>query len=181
MRSLPLVLFVAVSNRTLRITLAGQVPLELRKVFTTRSTGAHAQRRGLGDGLTAAMTSCGAASDASVSQPLSDLVHTTCWRYLISGCCVLIPLRRPIRVGTRLALQLSPRGSDGFRTLRFFIDKHPAAVYAEIPDDDGTEPWVAGLTLPRGCAARIVTPHGVEFWRSTVRCHATQMATFDDG
>ena len=44
-------------------------------------------------------------------------------------------------------------GEDGLRTLRFFIDKSPCAVYCEIEDDGGSEPWVAGLTLPRGCGA----------------------------
>jgi len=48
-------------------------------------------------------------------------------------------LRRPVQKGTRLALQLSPRGEDGCRTLRFFIDKAPSAVYYEI-EDDGVSP-----------------------------------------
>ena len=56
-------------------------------------------------------------------------------------------LGRPIVQGSRLALHLSPRGAEGTRTARFFVDKEEVAVFADIEDDGGDSDWVAGVTL----------------------------------
>eukprot|EP01045_Picozoa_sp_COSAG04_P016731 COSAG04_NODE_1423_length_6828_cov_13.718978_1_plen_254_part_00 len=53
-------------------------------------------------------------------------------------------LGRPIVRGSRLALHLSPRGAEGRRTARFFVDKEEVAVFADIEDDGGDSDWVAG-------------------------------------
>ena len=53
-------------------------------------------------------------------------------------------LGRPIGQGSRLALHLSPRGAEGRRTARFFVDKKEAAVFVGIEDDGGDSDWVAG-------------------------------------
>ena len=46
--------------------------------------------------------------------------------------------------GSRLALHLSPRGAEGTRTARFFVDKEEVAVFVDIEDDGGSSDWVAG-------------------------------------
>eukprot|EP01043_Picozoa_sp_COSAG02_P004053 COSAG02_NODE_102_length_36716_cov_233.851025_33_plen_443_part_00 len=84
-------------------------------------------------------------------------------------------LKRPIRIGSRLCLQLSPRDTEtGHRTLRFFIDKQLVVVWGEIEDGssegsgaaavDSDRAWAAGLTLTRGLQARMVTPQGPELY-----------------
>eukprot|EP01045_Picozoa_sp_COSAG04_P038476 COSAG04_NODE_10330_length_786_cov_1.241630_1_plen_257_part_10 len=50
---------------------------------------------------------------------------------------------RPIVEGSRLALHLSPRGAEGTRTARFFVDKEEVAVFVDIEDDGGDSDWVA--------------------------------------
>ena len=53
-------------------------------------------------------------------------------------------LGRPIVQGSRLALHLSPRGAEGRRTARFFVDKEEVAVFVDIEDDGGDSDWGAG-------------------------------------
>ena len=65
-------------------------------------------------------------------------------------------LGRPIVQGSRLALHLSPRGAEGRRTARFFVDKEEVAVFVDIEDDGGDSDWVAGVTLSTGARARLV-------------------------
>ena len=71
-------------------------------------------------------------------------------------------LGRPIVQGSRLALHLSPRGADGRRTARFFVDKQQVAVFAGIDDDGGSSDWVAGVTLSNNARVRLVPAEGVE-------------------
>lgn len=69
-----------------------------------------------------------------------------------------------IAEGARLALQLSPVGSDNCRTLRFFVNGVEAAAFSWIEDDGLPDPWVAGVVPSEGCAVRIVDPDGPEIW-----------------
>ena len=71
-------------------------------------------------------------------------------------------LTSPIVQGSRLALHLSPRGAEGRRTARFFVDQQEVAVFADIEDDGGGSDWVAGVTLSRGARVRLVPPQGAE-------------------
>ena len=71
-------------------------------------------------------------------------------------------LGRPIVQGSRLALHLSPRGAEGTRTARFFVDGSEVAVFAGIEDDGGSSDWVAGVTLSEGARVRIVPAEAEE-------------------
>ena len=71
-------------------------------------------------------------------------------------------LGRPIVQGSRLALHLSPRGAEGRRTARFFVDKEEVAVFVDIEDDGGDSDWVAGVTLSKKASVRLVPAEGVE-------------------
>ena len=64
--------------------------------------------------------------------------------------------------GSRLALHLSPRGAEGTRTARFFVDKEEVAVFAGIEDDGGSSDWVAGVTLSARASVRLVPAEGDE-------------------
>ena len=68
----------------------------------------------------------------------------------------------PIVQGSRLALHLSPRGAEGRRTARFFVDKEEVAVFVDIEDDGGSSDWVAGVTLSEQATVRLVPAQGVE-------------------
>ena len=76
-------------------------------------------------------------------------------------------LGRPIVQGSRLALHLSPRGAEGTRTARFFVDKEEVAVFVDIEDDGGDSDWVAGVTLSE--QARVSEPPGPRFTNITRR------------
>ena len=71
-------------------------------------------------------------------------------------------LGRPIVQGSRLALHLSPRGAEGRRTARFFVDKEEVAVFVDIEDDGGGSDWVAGVTLSPKARVRLVPAEGQE-------------------
>merc|ERR1711960_98990 len=71
-------------------------------------------------------------------------------------------LGRRIKQGSRLALHLSPRGAEGRRTARFFVDKEEVAVFLDIEDDDGSSDWVAGVTLSDKASVRLVPAEGEE-------------------
>ena len=71
-------------------------------------------------------------------------------------------LGRPIVQGSRLALHLSPRGAEGRRTARFFVDKEEVAVFVDIEDDGGDSDWVAGVTLSADASVRLVPAEGFE-------------------
>ena len=71
-------------------------------------------------------------------------------------------LGRAIEQGSRLALHLSPRGAEGTRTARFFVDGSEVAVFAGIEDDGGSSDWVAGVTLSEGARVRIVPAEAEE-------------------
>ena len=73
-----------------------------------------------------------------------------------------IQLGPPIVQGSRLALRLSPRGAEGRRTARFFVDKEEVAVFAGIEDGGGDSDWVAGVTLSDNARVRLVPAEGVE-------------------
>ena len=68
----------------------------------------------------------------------------------------------PIRESSRLALHLSPRGAEGRRTARFFVDKEEVAVFVDIEDDGGDSDWVAGVTLSDNARVRLVPAEGQE-------------------
>eukprot|EP01045_Picozoa_sp_COSAG04_P009134 COSAG04_NODE_522_length_13154_cov_27.623592_5_plen_303_part_00 len=68
----------------------------------------------------------------------------------------------PIVQGSRLALRLSPRGAEGTRTARFFVDMKEVAVFADIEDDGGDSDWVAGVTLSDRASVRLVAAEGEE-------------------
>ena len=68
----------------------------------------------------------------------------------------------PIVQGSRLALHLSPRGAEGTRTARFFVDGSEVAVFAGIEDDGGSSDWVAGVTLTSRARVRLVPAEGIE-------------------
>ena len=68
----------------------------------------------------------------------------------------------PIVQGSRLALHLSPRGAEGRRTARFFVDQKEVAVFVDIEDDGGDSDWVAGVTLSDNASVRLVPAEGVE-------------------
>ena len=68
----------------------------------------------------------------------------------------------PIVQGSRLALHLSPRGAEGTRTARFFVDGSEVAVFVDIEDDGGDSDWVAGVTLSDNASVRLVAAEGVE-------------------
>ena len=98
-------------------------------------------------------------------------------------------LGRPIVQGSRLALHLSPRGAEGRRTARFFVDKEEVAVFAGIEDDGESSDWVAGVTLSFGALVRLVPvtddemvpgkPQGRRWLRRLLCCRATG-AKYDD-
>lgn len=70
--------------------------------------------------------------------------------------------------GSRVALHLSPRGAEGRRTARFFVDKEEVAVFVDIEDDGGGSDWVAGVTLSkRNVSVRLVPAEGVELIAAT--------------
>eukprot|EP01045_Picozoa_sp_COSAG04_P027818 COSAG04_NODE_4153_length_2266_cov_4.369635_1_plen_355_part_00 len=71
-------------------------------------------------------------------------------------------LGAPIVQGSRLALHLSPRGVEGTRTARFFVDKEEVAVFVDIEDDGDGSDWVAGVTLSDNASVRLVPAEGVE-------------------
>ena len=73
-----------------------------------------------------------------------------------------IELGPPIVEGSRLALHLSPRGAEGRRTARFFVDKEEVAVFVDIEDDGGDSDWVAGVTLSWNTRVRLVPAEGAE-------------------
>ena len=60
-------------------------------------------------------------------------------------------LGRPIVQRSRLALHLSPRGAEGTRTARFFVDGSEAATFGDIENDGGDSDWVAGAPPHRSC------------------------------
>ena len=68
----------------------------------------------------------------------------------------------PIKEGSRLALHLSARSSEGTRTARFFVDGSEVVVFADVEDDGGDTDWVAGVTLSPKAQVRIVPAQGVE-------------------
>ena len=69
-----------------------------------------------------------------------------------------------ITAGTRLALQLSPVGVDGYRTLRFFVDGAESASFKWIVDDGKSKPWVAGCNPSEGAVVRLAAAEGAEIW-----------------
>ena len=95
----------------------------------------------------------------------------------------------PVRESSRLALHLSPRGADGTRTARFFVDGSEVAVFAGIEDDGESSDWVAGVTLSFGALVRLVPVtddemvpgkrRGRRWLRRLLCCRATG-AKYDD-
>ena len=67
-----------------------------------------------------------------------------------------------IKAGSRLALHLSPRGAEGRRTARFFVDQEEVAVFVDIEDDGDSSDWVAGVTLSDRARVRLVPAEGKE-------------------
>ena len=57
---------------------------------------------------------------------------------------------------------ISPRGAEGTRTARFFVDKEEVAVFVDIEDDGGDSEWVAGVMLSEFARVRLVRPEGAE-------------------
>jgi hypothetical protein len=110
-----------------------------------------------------------AEGTVGITQSVFDRQHRQVRSRGISGRRMDRPddkLKRPIRTGSRLCLQLSPRDSvTGQRTLRFFMDKQVVVVWEGIEDPSVEErAWAAGLTLTRGVQARVVTPQGPELY-----------------
>eukprot|EP01045_Picozoa_sp_COSAG04_P006537 COSAG04_NODE_323_length_16882_cov_5.975627_21_plen_781_part_00 len=68
----------------------------------------------------------------------------------------------PITEGSRLALHLSARSSEGTRTARFFVNGSEVVVFADVEDDGGDTDWVAGVTLSPKAQVRIAPAEGAE-------------------
>jgi hypothetical protein len=83
---------------------------------------------------------------------------------------------RPIKEGSRLALQLSARGADGTRTARFFVDVAEVAAFADIEDDGGGTDWVAGVILSNNARVRLVPAEGYELLFTEGERQAAQAA-----